>query len=282
MKKIKGIIKITRPDLSVAAGICVLMGQLLALGEFAPLFISAAGFFSVFSVSASILVLNDYFDVETDRINAPQRPIPSGAVSEAEALVIAILLLSAGMILSALINIWLLLIAAALAVIGFLYNRFFKKSGLTGNLMVSFSVGMTFIYGGASVGIPFHKAVLFFAVITALVDLGEEIAADALDAEGDKLIGSASIAIRKGERTALNLSAMIFFTVTALSFLPFVLEWFAPIYLIPILFMNSAIVISAIKIVKGTIAEKRKYIRVLYLGATSGLLLFLIMRLFGV
>ena len=103
-----------------------------------------------------------------------------------------------------------LLISIVLAVIGFLYNRYFKKSGLPGNLMVCSSVGMTFVYGGASVGLPFHKMVLFFGLIAALIDLGEEIAADAMDIAGDRLINSNSLAIKFGKSTALKISGSIF------------------------------------------------------------------------
>jgi len=100
MKKIKGFFQLIRFELPFAAGVCVVMGQLLALGEFAPTYITISGFFSVFAISASILVLNDYFDVETDKINAPHRPIPANLVSPLEALQLSIILLIIGFILS--------------------------------------------------------------------------------------------------------------------------------------------------------------------------------------
>ena len=87
MKKLKGFLALIRFELPLAAGICVVLGQLFALGEFAPLNLTVTGFFSVFLISASILVSNDYFDIETDKINAPHRPIPSNLVSPGEALV---------------------------------------------------------------------------------------------------------------------------------------------------------------------------------------------------
>ena len=54
--------------------------------------------------------------------------------------------------------------------------------------MVNFSVGMTFVFGGIAVDKPFEIIVWFFATITMLIDLGEEIAADAMDIEGDRQI----------------------------------------------------------------------------------------------
>jgi len=279
MNKFNGLIKLVRFELPFSAGVCVLMGQLLALGEFASVAVSFFGFASVFLISASILVMNDYFDVETDRINAPYRPIPSNLVTPNEALFFSLLLLFAGLLLSYLISVTVLLISIVLAVIGFLYNRYLKKSGLLGNLMVSFSVGMTFIYGGASVGLPFHKMVLFFGLIAALIDLGEEIAADAMDMKGDELINSNSLAIKYGQQAALKISRLIFFFVILLSFVPFLIGWFSFVYLIPISIMDASIAYSTFKLLTSKIEEGRKFIRWIYLGATFGLILFIVIKI---
>ncbi len=105
MNKIKGLVKLLRFELPFSAGVCVVMGQMLALGKFASIFITISGFISVFLISASILVLNDYFDFETDKINAPDRPIPSNLVLPSEALFFSIFLLFIGLFLSYLIGI---------------------------------------------------------------------------------------------------------------------------------------------------------------------------------
>ena len=281
MKKLKGFLRLIRFELPFSAGVCVVLGQLFALGEFASVTITIAGFFSVFLISASILVSNDYFDIETDKINAPDRPIPSNLVSPIEALSFSIILLILGLLLSYYISIAALLFSVGLTAIGFFYNRKFKKNGLAGNLMVSFSVGMTFIFGGLSVGLPFNKIVLFFAVVAALVDLGEEIAADSMDVKGDLLIDSKSLAIRFGKITAIKTSVRIFFFVILLTFVPFALKWFSTIYLIPIAIMDISIGYSSLKLLKSEGEEGRKYIRWIYLGATFGLIIFLVMRLIG-
>ena len=281
MKKLKDLFSLIRFELPVAAGICVVLGQLSALGYFAPLILTISAALSVFFISASILVSNDYFDIETDKINAPHRPIPSGLVSPAQALALAIFLLLTGLILSFRISMAALLFSIGLAIIGLLYNRNFKKHGLLGNLMVSFSVGMTFVFGGLSVGMPFNKVVLFFAVIATLVDLGEEIAADSMDVKGDKLIDSKSLAIKYGKEKALRVSAFIFVFVILLSLIPFLLGWFNIVYLIPIAVMDLFIGYSTFRLVRSKDEEGRKYIRLLYLGATFGLVVFLVMRMMG-
>jgi geranylgeranylglycerol-phosphate geranylgeranyltransferase len=280
MMKLKGLFELMRFELPFAAGICVILGQLFALGFFAPFTLSLLAFFSVFTISASILVLNDYLDLETDIINAPQRPIPSGIVSKKESLLLTVLLIFFGLYFSYLISIIAFATIIFLLIIGNLYNRFFKKSGLLGNLIVSISVGMTFIFGGISVGEPFNKTVIFFALIAALIDLGEEIAADAMDIEGDKLINSKSIAIKYGRVKAVKTSSIIFSIVLLLSPVPFFLGWFSFIYLIPIGIMDLFILYSTIKLIKSQQnSEGRKYIRLLYIGSTFGLVIFLVMKM---
>lgn len=260
----------------------MVMGQVLAMGKFASFPETTFGFLSVFFISASILTLNDYFDVETDKLNAPDRPIPSNVVTSSEALSLSIILMTLGLIISYLINVIALLFSIALFIIGFLYNRNYKKSGLPGNLMVSFSVGMTFIYGGVSVGLPFYNIVWLFAVIAALIDLGEEIAADAMDVQGDHLINSNSLAIKYGKQVALRISSYIFFFVILLTFIPFILRWLPTVYLVPIVIMDASIAYPSFRLLNSSndADAGRKYVRWIYLGATAGMLVFILMRLF--
>ena len=76
------------------------------------------------------------------------RPIPSNIVTPLEALLFSISLMAIGLIFSYFINGITLFCSIILLIIGILYNWKFKKNGFLGNIMVSFSVGMTFIYGG--------------------------------------------------------------------------------------------------------------------------------------
>jgi geranylgeranylglycerol-phosphate geranylgeranyltransferase len=279
MKKIKGLFRLLRFELPFSAGVCVVMGQLLALGKFAPAQEIILGFLSVFFISASILALNDYIDVETDRINAPYRPIPSNIVTPLNALLLSISLMITGLILSYFINGITLFCSIILLIIGILYNWKFKKNGFLGNIMVSFSVGMTFIYGGVSVGLAFFKIVWFFALLVSLIDLGEEIASDAMDVKGDTVISSNSLAIKYGKQAALKISGYIFLFVILLTIVPFILNWLPIIYLIPFIIMDFIIAYSTLRLLRSSGDEGRKYIRWIYLGGLLGMMIFIALRL---
>ena len=131
MNKIKGLYRLLRFELPFSAGVCVVLGQILALDHFPTLLSIILGFFSVFLISSSILVMNDYFDLESDMINSPERPIPSKLVKPYEAMIFALVLLFFGIFISYYLGKEVFLISLLLTLIGFLYNRFFKKKGMT-------------------------------------------------------------------------------------------------------------------------------------------------------
>jgi geranylgeranylglycerol-phosphate geranylgeranyltransferase len=272
------LLRLFRLELPFAAGACVVLGSLLAQGGLPAAREVTLGFLSVFFISAAALIFNDFFDIESDKINAPERPLAAGLVTELGVLWLATAVTLLGLLTSYLIGLAALAVAVVVWVVGFLYNWRFKKTGLAGNLMVSFSVGMTFIYGGIIVGKPFEPVVWFFAVLALLINLGEEIAADATDIAGDLQAHSRSLAVRLGSESALRISQAIFLAVVVVSAVPFLFGWLEWLYLGPILFMDGVILYSSRKLLHGTLANRRIYIRWIYLSATAALLLIVLIR----
>lgn len=278
-KKILGLFRLFRFELPFTAGICVVMGEILALGSIPPPREMLLGFMSVFFISATALILNDYFDIETDRINAPERPLPSGLVTKQEVLFLSVVVTLSGFVTGYCISITFMIVSIPIWIIGFLYNWHFKKTGLPGNLMVGFSVGMTFIMGGIAVNKPFEPIVWFFALWVLLIDLAEEIAADVMDREGDHKTGSRSLAVVLGPEKALRISVGIFLLVVIGSSVPFILGWMELKYLSPIVMTDVVILYSGLKLTDTRIANRRKYIRWIYLSGLAALLLLIIIRL---
>lgn len=277
--KVLGLFRLFRFELPFTAGVCAILGELLALGKLPAIPEIVLGFLSIFFISAAALILNDYFDIETDKINAPERPLPAGLVTEQDVVLLFIVATVLGFITGYLINLEALLVIVLVWAVGFLYNWRFKKAGFVGNLMVSFSVGMTFIFGGIAVDKPFEKIVWFFATIVMLIDLGEEIAADAMDIEGDREVGSRSLALVLGRENALKISGAIFLLIIVASSLPFLSGWLEWIYLFPILLIDAVILYSTSKLLDSKIVNRRIYIRWIYLSGLVGLLIFIIIRM---
>jgi geranylgeranylglycerol-phosphate geranylgeranyltransferase len=226
------------------------------------------------------LILNDYFDLEVDRVNAPQRPLPSGAVKPVEVLILAVVTSLGGLALAALIGLSALVVAIIFWGVGVLYNWRLKQSGFPGNLMVSASVAITFILGGIVVGKPWNRAVWFFSLIAFLIDLGEEISGDAMDLDGDHQRGSRSLAVLFGKQAALRVAAAIFALLVLISPLPYLLGWLGWPYLAFIIGMDVLIIFSVIRLLQSQTSEDgRHWMRVIYLGTSMGLLAFVIGQL---
>lgn len=257
----------------------MILGELLALGKLPNITEIVLGFLSVFFISATSLILNDYFDVESDKINAPERPLPAGLVTKQDVVWLSFAVTALGFIAGYMISFTALLVVILAWVVGFLYNWRFKKTGLFGNLMVSFSVGMTFIFGGIAVDQPFEKAVWSFGVMVFLINLGEEIAADAMDVAGDKQAGSRSLPVLFGRENALKISAAIFLLVSVVSCLPFLFGWIEWVYVSPILLMDIAILYSTTKLLDSRIANRRIYIRWIYLSGLVAILIFIVLKM---
>jgi geranylgeranylglycerol-phosphate geranylgeranyltransferase len=271
--KTRGIIQILRPELPFAAGICVILGEIVALGGLPPLEEAVLGFLCGFFISGSAIVLNDYFDLEVDRVNTPERPLPSGLISPREAILLTIVTASIGLAAAFLLSVPAFLLCLIFWLIGCLYNWKFKEAGLLGNLMVSANVGFTFLLGGIAVGQPWDGMVWCFALIAFLIDLGEEIAGDAMDIEGDKKRGSRSIGIMQGRKVALRISATLFGLVILISWIPVLWGWAGTSYLVLIAVTDILILVFTARLVRSeTPVEGRKAMRGIYLGALFGVL----------
>jgi len=277
--KARALLRLFRPELPFFAGICVLLGQLFALGAPPPLRPLLLGCGAVFLLSAAALILNDYFDLEIDRINAPHRPLPAGLVTPAEVLLLGGIVTVLGLLAAYLLGPVAFLAGLLVWIAGFLYNWRLKRAGLWGNLLVSFSVGMTFVFGGISVGRLDEPLVWFLALIAALFDLAQEITVDGLDIAGDAAAGSQSLAVRYGPQRALQVGAALFLLVVGLTAVPFLWGWFSWFYALPLLVMDIVQVVGVYFLLSPRTGQKRRVARWMYLSAGAGLLGLLLLRL---
>ena len=279
LDRIRAAAELARPDLVLGAGIFVVAGEVLALGHLPPPATALLGFLAGLFVSGSANIANDYFDRDVDRVNRPDRPLPSGRISVAGLWALFLVFAGAGLASAALLGPAVLVLAAVAWAVALLYNIRLKEMGLLGNLAVAFCVSMTVVLGGAAAGMV-NGLVLTFAALAFLFDLGEEIASDTMDIEGDALRSGRSIAAKRGRAHALRLSGGVFVLFIALLFLPFLAGWLGPVYFacaaaagLVMAYLVSQLVRSA------TIAEGRVLVRRLYLAWGAVMVVFVLASL---
>jgi geranylgeranylglycerol-phosphate geranylgeranyltransferase len=140
--------------------------------------------FIVLIFMAGANALNDYYDRNTDKINHPERPIPSRKIRPITALNFGTSVLFISIILAVFINLTSFLIVLAAALLIILYEIHYKNRGLIGNLMISLLVALVFIFGGAVV--TSFELNIILAGMAFFATLGREIVKDIEDIKGDQ------------------------------------------------------------------------------------------------
>ena len=229
---------------SVSGVFGVLLGSILASrgvpeGDHAT--IAGLHSISVMTFMFSWNALNDYMDIEIDRTNRPDRPLPSGSIQlesarrgiQISGLISVVSLLLAGYVSSTGgvgVDDWLPSLAIWSFALVLLFNyesssKFsyrMKDKGLPGNIAISLSVGLVIIFGAASVSQPLDDRSWVVFLIGFLYNLSREIVKDIEDIDGDE--GRNTFAMRAGvERARAVAAGLLVLALVAMlaPFLPF-------------------------------------------------------------
>ena len=200
-------------------GLGVVIGEAIGLGRLPGMREAIFGFLTASLLMAGTMVANDVYDVEIDRVNSPERPIPSGIVRPRSALGLAVVLSVASIGFAALLGPWTLLTALIALGLMIFYNTRGKKIGLIGNAVVSFNVALPFFYGGLAVN-SIRPLLFIFSIIAFLANFAREIAKGIADVKGDSMRHVRTLAVVRGPRVAALASAGLFVVAVLLSLIP--------------------------------------------------------------
>lgn len=93
------------------------------------------------------VVMNDVFDADLDAIERPERPIPSGLISRAEATTLGVSLLVAGTVFAFLASVLSGILAMVIAVAALVYDRWAKHDSVLGPLNMGVCRGLNLLLG---------------------------------------------------------------------------------------------------------------------------------------
>lgn len=193
--------------------------------------------------------LNDVFDLEVDRINRPERPLPSGKVTRETAWWVWGVGSAAGVLGSFWLSAWHVGLAVATVALLYGYSAWLKRVPLFGNVAVSIAIGLALIYGGTAVG-PARPA-LVGAVFAVLANLAREIIKDVQDARGDAAAGMRTFPLATSRSTALRTAAGILAALIALTPLPFLLLDYSGGFLLLVL-VADGLLLRVLWLLRGT------------------------------
>lgn len=271
--KIKAFFRILRPVNALITAVTVIVaGIIVKPGElnWSDLLLSALA--AAMSAGAGN-VINDIFDVETDRINRPERPLPSGLLRRGEARVFYCLINLLALISALFVSMPVLLIVIASQVLIFLYSFRLKSVPLAGNVSVAFLTALTVIFGAIAAGGSLGAAIIP-AVFAFFINLIREIVKDIEDMEGDRRNGVLTLPIKYGVRSAKALSLVLGAVLILLTTLPYFAAFYKIEYFIVVMSSVNVLLAYCAKVLM-SFDEKKYYSRtsrMLKLAMALGLL----------
>ncbi len=193
-------------------------------------------------------VLNDFVDVDSDRVGHPKRPLPTGSIARKSALLVGIALLASGLLTDIFcikyFGVMPVLLGVLAAVLLLFYDFIGGKIPLLGNFIVSLLAGLLFIFAGSVQGLTHGH--IFAAGFATFIHLGREIVKDIADREADESVGIRTLSSVIGDRKAAQLASLSMFIVIPLTIIPYFMGVFSEWYLgAVILFADLPILLIA-------------------------------------
>lgn len=222
-------IRILRPLNLFQAGLAVVLTTAI-LGQMHDTNSLLLLILSVILINGAGNVINDIYDIEIDRINRPDRPLPSGQMTLRTARVYMFNLFALGVFCASLISLETFYIAALLATpLLIAYSYKLKRMPIIGNLLVSFMLGLAFIYVGSAFGQI--QETLVMAALAFGFTLIRELVKDLEDMEGDQESGARTLPLVWGEKRTLNLTVFLMGISSILFLLPSIVGSYTMTYL---------------------------------------------------
>jgi geranylgeranylglycerol-phosphate geranylgeranyltransferase len=231
-RKIIAFARLSRPVNVLIACLTVIVAAQLS-GGLMPLqnVIFAALSASLITIGAN--VINDYYDITIDRINKPHRPLAAGEISAHETLIYFGVVYLLAWLIAILISPLMFLIAFVFSLLLYLYSYRLKRTVLWGNLVVSLTTAVAFIYGGLAVNN--FRAMLFPAGFAFFFHLGREILKDMQDVVGDHRGGALTFPVKHGFQAAIKLVLLDFMLLIILTIIPYILDVYSIKYFITVI-----------------------------------------------
>ncbi len=229
VKIIFALFRITRPLNVLMTMISVYIGGWIGgiIPSYERLF---AGMLLAGLTCAGANAYNDYVDADSDRINKPDRPIPSGILKPVWAWWMWVLLTAVSFVWSYTIGHEVYIFIFVTTGILWYYNRSGKRLPVLGNGLVSIASALAFIFGGFMCGSI--REAFIPAIFALLFHFGREIVKDMEDVTGDVRHGGGSIPLRYGIRAALTWTSVTFAALILFTFYPYLFHGYRWSYMV--------------------------------------------------
>ncbi|HIK00962.1 TPA: UbiA family prenyltransferase [archaeon] len=274
VNNVKILVEISRPINILMVIFGVVITLLAGLERVPPFELLLPAVIAAASIAAAGNAINDYYDIQIDRINRPDRPLPSGKITQRGIWAYAIVLFAVGIIVSLLLAFSNFVLALVNSVLLGVYAYRLKRSGFFGDIVISYLVASVFIF--AALAIHSLKIGFILAVAAFFTNAAREVLKDLEDMRGDKLFGARTLPTLIGRKKSVIIVSSFLVVSILVSPFPFtlgILDWpYLAIVIIADLIFAYIIYLLNKKADQKTVAINQRLIK---FGALIGLFAFL-------
>jgi len=253
------------------------------------------------SIAAAGYIINDYFDLNIDQINKPEKNVFAKTLHRRWAIIWHFIFSLLGVVATSVavgLNKWYLIMAnIACVALLWLYSTSFKRQLLIGNIVISILTAWTVlilffaftspreaIIGNSPATIKFFRISFLYAGFAFISSLIREAIKDMEDMEGDEKYGCRTLPIVAGIRsTKIYISIWIVILLAALVILQlYVLQfqwWYAIVYSILLVIAPLAYLLYKLRKAK-TIKEFSALTRLSKLIMLTGIISMIFFRIY--
>lgn len=226
MKQVRAFFQLIRPMTTLTGMLSTVVGGYVAgTGDWVSILLAAL---ATGCITAAGNAWNDYLDVDIDRVNQPQRILPSGQVPLHSAWQLSVGLNLVAILLGIWINVPALLIIFASIFFLYLYSWKLKNTVLLGNLTVAIISAMSPVFGAVAAGNALPS--WWLALIVGISILGREVLKTMADYEGDLSQKYRTVATVWGKHVSRNIFYLLAAASGIVMILPYLLQVYTPIY----------------------------------------------------
>ena len=225
--RLGSLVRLSRPFTLLAPAIGMIAAALAALGWDGAFALAgwSTGKIAIGAIGAALLnvasnSVNQIYDIDVDRINKPNRPLPAGEITIPQAWIVTVVTYALACLCAWFVNDLLLLIVLLTVILTYAYSGppfRTKRHWLFANVTIAIPrgfllplAGWATIWGSAecaSSGAPLPRDIWTFAAASGLFVLGAASTKDFADLEGDRAGGCITLPLRFGIGTAVRVIA---------------------------------------------------------------------------
>lgn len=284
MNLITEFLKMTRFEHAIMYALAVLIAETIALGMVPPLDdpVILLSLIVPILIEMAAFSLNDYLDIETDRINNKKTPLVKGTLSPKFALYSSFIAFIASTALAFFINFTVFIFVILFNILAILYNWKLKDMPLLGNLFIGLSMAIPFILGNLVVYPWLLPVPVILSILAFVAGVAREIVKSAEDMKGDvKARRSKTLPVVMGEKPAVMVASVLYLLFIPLTFAPFFVGLGLNLLSLAIISVADGILLgTVILLLKNPSPESYKIARKLTLAVfAAGLIAILIASL---